>query len=147
MMAEHVENFIYGLIEKTRSNTLKWISVEKIDEWEKIKKQIQQSKEVNLKDYFIDDIKSYCISKSSGYVLLLNIRYGNAPVFSPALDKYILVVKINEDIMPENLSNYDFQGYQSLLLELLEEIEFQKSEECNMPDSLYMFFDKILGDD
>lgn len=147
MMAEHIENTIVRMIDKTQNGVLKWKSVDKIDEWESVKRQIERTKEVNLKDYFIDDSKSYGVYKNGGYVLVLNIRYGNAPVFSPALDMYILVVKINEDLLPENLSNYDCKGYKDLLHELVETIEYQKKEEYIMPDCLYDFLDKILGEE
>ncbi len=147
MMAEHIENKIVEMIEKTKNGALRWKPVDKIDDWEYVKKQIEKTKEVNLMDYFIDDTKSYAICKDGGYVLVLNIRYGNAPVFSPALDKYILVVKINADLMPENLSNFDRQGYKELLKELVEAIEYQRNEEYIMPDCLCDFLEKVLGED
>lgn len=147
MIAEYVENRIIELINKTKEGVLKWKSVDKIYEWAEIKKQIEKTKEVDLKDYFIDDTKSYYVYKNGGYIMVLNIRYGNAPVFSPVLDKYILVIKINIDFMPQNLSNYDCQGYKNLLEELVTEIEYQMNEEYNMPDCLYNFFEKILGED
>ena len=144
MMAEHIEIIIEQMIEKTKSEVLKWKSIDKIDGWEDVKKQIEKTKEVNLKDYFIDDTKSYGIRKSGGIVAVLNIRYGNAPIFSSALDKYILVVKINADLMPQNLSRYDVQGYKELLQELVEAIECQRDEEYDMPDCLYEFLEKVL---
>ena len=147
MIAEHIENTIVEMIEKTKNGVLKWKPIDKIDKWENVKKQIEKTKEVNLKDYFIDDTKSYAVCKSGGYVMVLNIRYGNAPVFSPALDKYILVVKINADLMPENLSNYDWQGYKDLLQELVKAIEDQRYEEYIMPDCLYNYLAKVLGED
>lgn len=147
MIAEYIENFIIKITSKTEIGTIKWKTVDKIEDWEKIKKEIEKSKEVDLRDYFIDDTKSYCVCKRGGYVLVLNIRYGNAPVFSPALDKYILVIKINADFMPENLSNYDWQGYKSSLQKLIETIDYQINEEYIMPDCLYDFLEKILGED
>lgn len=147
MMAEHIENVITRMINKTQNGVLKWKSVGKYDDWENVKRQIERTKEVNLKDYFIDDSKSYGVYKNGGYVLVLNICYGNAPVFSPALNKYILIAKINADLPPQNLSNCDCEGYKNLLHELVESIEHQKKEEYNMPDCLYDFLDKILGED
>jgi len=146
MIEEYIENTIAPIIEKTKNGVLKWKSVDKIDDWKNVKKQIEKNKENNLKDYFIDDTKSYALCKSGGCIMVLNIRYGNAPVFSPALDKYILVVKINAEYMPENLSNYDWQEYKDLLQELIESIEYQRNEENIMPDCLYNFFEKMLGE-
>lgn len=147
MMAEYIENVIARMIYKTKNGVLNWKSVGKIDDWENVKKQIERTKEVNLKDYFINDSKSYGVYKNGGYVLVLNICYGNAPVFSPALDMYIFVVKINADLPPQNLSDYDREGYKNLLHELVESIEHQKKEEYTMPDCLYDFLGKILGED
>lgn len=145
MVAEHVENFILGLITKTQDGKLKWKVVDKIDTWEKIKRHIE--KEIDLKEYFINESKSYGINKSGGYVMLLNLQYSNAPVFSPALDKYDLFIKINDDFIPQNISNYDYQGYKDLLLQLIEAIEMKENEEYIMPDCMYDFFEKILEED
>lgn len=145
MVAEHVENFIRELIKKTENGKLKWKIIDKFDAWEIIKRQIE--KEIDLKDYFINDTKSYGICKSGGYVMLLNVQYGNAPVFSPVLDKYVLFIKINDDFLPQNLSGYDWQCYKDLLLELIEAIETKENEAYNMPDCMYDFFEKILEED
>ena len=145
MIAEHVENFILGLIMKTQGGKLKWKVVDKIDTWEKIKKQIE--KEIDLKGYFINESQSYGIKKFGGYVMLLNLQYSNAPVFSPALDKYDLFIKINDDFFLQNVSDYDDQGYKDLLLELIGIIKMREKEKCIMPDSMYDFFKKILEED
>lgn len=146
MVADRIETFIKGLINETRNENLKWKRVSKIKEWEKLKIEIECTKEVDLKDYFIDDTKSYCITKSEGYVMVLNIRYGNAPVFSPALDKDVLVIKINEEFLPQNLSLYDVDGYKDLLKELVVVIEHQINVEYLMPDCMYEFFKYVVGE-
>lgn len=145
MITEHVKNFIVELIKKTESGKLKWKVIDKLDTWELIKRQIE--KEIDLKDYFINDAKSYGMNKSGGYVILLNVQYGNAPIFSPVLDKYILFIKINDDFLPQSLSDYDEQGYKDLLLELIEAIETKENEAYNIPDCMYSFFEKILEED
>lgn len=147
VVADNIEIFINGLINETRRKNLKWKRVSKIKEWEKLKKEIESAKEVDLKDYFIDASKSYCITQNEGYVMVLNIRYGNAPVFSPALDKDVLVIKINEDFLPQNLSLYDVDGYKDLLKELVDVIERQINVEHLMPDCMYEFFRHVLGED
>lgn len=146
MIADRIETFIIGLISETRKENLKWKRVSKIKEWEILKKEIERTTEVDLKDYFIDDTRSYCINKSEGYVMVLNIRYGNAPVFSPALDKDVLVIKINEDFSPQNLSLYDMDGYKELLKVLVDSIEHQINIEYLMPDYMYEFFSDVLGE-
>lgn len=145
MIAEHVENFILKLIMNTKEGKLKWKVIDRINTWEKIKRQI--GKEIDLKGYFINESKSYGINKCGGYVMLLNLQYSNAPVFSPALDKYFLFIKINDDFSPQNISDYDYQGYKDLLLELIEAIEMKENEEYVMPDDMYDFFEKILEED
>lgn len=147
VVADNIEIFINGLIHETRRKNLKWKRVSKIKEWVKLKKEIESTKEVDLKDYFIDTSKSYCITQNEGYVMILNIRYGNAPVFSPALDKDVLVIKINEDFLPQNLSLYDVDGYKDLLKELVDVIERQINVEHLMPDCMYEFFRHVLGED
>lgn len=147
MVAEQVEIFISGLIEKTRTRKLKWKSIDDLENWETIKKQIIKTREVNLDDYFVDDEKSYGIYKNGGYVMVLRLQYGNAPVFSAALYKYILVIKINDDFLPQNITDYDCEGYKDLLQELIKAIEYQKGDQCTMPDCMYEFFGKILGED
>jgi len=145
MVAECVENFILKLVKKTQEGRVKWKVIDKINTWEKIKRQIE--KEVDLKGYFINEFKSYGINKCGGYVMLLNLQYSNAPIFSPALDKYVLFIKINEDFLPENISDYDYQGYKDLLLELIKAIEMKENEKYIMPDCMYEFFEKVLEED
>lgn len=145
MIAERIYNFLIELIDKTNNEELDWQLVEKISTWEQIKKEIVNGKEFDLEDYYIDDKKSYVLNEGVGYVFALRMRYGNAPIFSPALDKYVLVVKINDEHEPENLSKYDAEeGYKGLLEELINLIEACKIYN-NMPDSMYDFFDRILG--
>lgn len=147
MGGEQVEEFISGLIKKTKKGTLNWKEMDKLDNWKIIKEEIEISKEINLKDYFIEGKKSYVISKCGGYVILLKLQYGNASVFSSALDKYILVIKISEEFLPINLSAYDVQGYKDSLKELIDIIETKKYEKIDMPDRMYEFFEMILEDD
>lgn len=143
MVAEQVDRFILGLVERTREGALKWKEAGKIVEWEELKKSIIKSDD--FKDYFIDDSKSYVIQKNDGYVFLINTRYGNAPVFSRAFDKYVLFVKINEDLSPQNLSDYlGEKDFQEKMRKLVNEIETKKCEKYEMPQVLYDFMNDIL---
>lgn len=148
MIADRIEKFIFDLINITGKGELEWKYVDKFAEWERIKKEIEKAEELNLKDYLIDNTRSYCINKGGGYVMVLHIRYGKAQVFSPALDKYVLIIKMNDDLLPENLSNYNGEdGYKSLLMDLVKEIELQKRKQYDMPEYMYEFFDKVLEED
>lgn len=147
MVSENIKNFIWELIKKTESGNLKWREVDKIDAWETIKKQIEKEKIDDLKGYFINADNSYGIRKCGGYVILLNAKYSNSSIFSSALDKYLLFIKINDELLPENLSSYDCQGYRELLQRLIKVIKNKEKELYNMPDCMYEFFEKILGED
>ena len=147
MIADRIEKFIFDLINKTSKGDLEWKCVDKFVEWELIKKEIERAEEFSLKKYFIDNTRSYCIHKGGGYVIVLHIRYGKAQVFSPALDKYVLIIKMNDDLLPENLSSYGEDGYKNLLINLVQEIELQKHPKYDMPDYMYEFFDKVLEED
>ena len=144
MVADQVENFINELQNKTHSGRLAWKPVSRVEDWERKKHRIEKADNIELKDYFIEDDQSYAIEKKGAYVMLLRLRYGNASIFSPALDKYILVAQINEEIPLENLSGYDCEGFEKELEKLLQLIEDKKWEKYEMPDDLHRFFDMIL---
>ena len=148
MVADRIEKFILRLKDKTQERKLRWKVLSQYAEWDRIKEEIEKSVRVNLKNFYIDDEKSYCLNKNNGYVIVLYVRYSKAPIFSPALDKFILLVKLNDDFPPENLSTYNSEdGYNSLLFELIEVIDKQKWEEYRLPEYMYDFFDKILKED
>ena len=147
MVADQVENFIEELQKRTGSGRLVWKPVNKMEDWENKKHRIEKSDNIELKDYFIEDDQSYVIEKNGAYVMLLRLRYGNASIFSPALDKYILVAQIHEEIPLENLSGYDYEGFEKELEKLLQLVEDKKWEKYEMPDGLHRFFDMILGDE
>lgn len=146
MVADQVESFINGLQERTSNGRLVWNPVSGVEDWEKKKHRIEKSKDIELKDYFIEDDQSYVIEKNGAYVMFLRLRYGNAAIFSPALDKYILVAQINEENPLENLSGYDCEGFEKELEKLHQLIEDKKWEQYEMPDDLHRFFDMILED-
>lgn len=148
MMADQIERFILKLKDKTQEGEVKWNVLSQFAEWNSIKKEIEKSSRVNLKNYYIDDEKSYCFKRNNGYVIVLYVRYSKAPIFSPALDKCILLVKMNDDFPPENLSTYNSEdGYGNLLIELLKVIDKKKQEEYNLPECMYDFFYQILRKD
>lgn len=149
MVADQIDNFIDELLEKTRSGKLElsWKPVNKIDDWEKKRQRIEKADDINLKDYFIEDDQSYGIEKNGACVMLLKLRYGNASIFSPALDRYLLIAQINEELPLENLSGYDYEEFKEKLEQLLQTIEEKKWEKYEMPDDLSRFFAMILGEE
>lgn len=147
MMADQVERFILELKDKTQKGKLKWKVLTQFAECDRIKKEIEKSSRINLKNFFIDAEKTYYLNINDGYVIVLYVRYSKAPIFSPALDKRILLVKIN-GFPPENLSAYNsVDGYGNILLELTEVINEQKQEEYSFSEYMFDFLDKILRED
>lgn len=148
MIADQIERFILDLNCKTQEGELKWKVLAQFTECDRIKKEIEKSSKVNLKNFFIDDERSYCLNKGDGYVIVLYVRYSKAPIFSPALDKRFLLVKINDDFPLENLSAYSGEdGYGGLLLELAETIDVQIQEKYSTLEYLHEFFVRMLGED
>ena len=90
--------------------------------------------------------KTVCIFRYLG-VAKNSVKYGNAVVFSPALDKYLLIAKIHEGMPLENLTKYSSDEYIVQLKQLHEEIQRECYGKYEMPDELYKFLDKILEED
>ena len=148
MIAEQIEEFILALKEKTQKGQLYWQILSQIDERNKIKREIEKLRKSGLKNYFITDEKSYCLNKCNGYVIVLYLRYSKATIFSPSLDRRILLVQISSDFPIENLSEYSGEnGFNNLLQELVQIIEQQKKEKYSFPDDLYSFFNKVLEEE
>ena len=143
MKEERIEKFIEKLIKKTEKKKITWKVLNKIDDWKNIKEEIKVIKQEDLKNYFIEENKSYCIVKAGGYVILLRMRYGNASIFSPVLDRYVLLVKINEELYTVNLADYAIDGYDEMIEKLYEIIEQQKRNKYNITDCLNEFLEKI----
>ena len=147
MIDEQIENVIIEMQEKTENNKIKWISVNKLHNWNRIKSRIEKAKDENLKDFFIDEDYSYGFEKKEGYILLLNMRYSRASIFSPALDKHILIAIKNRDLIPINLSLYVKDGYRALVEELVGKISIQMEKDHEEPGDLYNFLAAMLEDD
>lgn len=147
MIDEHIENVIIEMQEKTENDKIKWKRVNKLHNWNRIKSRIEKAKDENLKDFFIDEDYSYGFEKKEGSILLLNMRYSRASVFSPALDKHILIAIKNRDLIPINLSQYVTDGYRKLVEELVDKITIQIEKHHEEPGDLYNFLAAMLEDD
>ncbi|MCI6064845.1 hypothetical protein MR818_05650 [bacterium] len=144
MVSEHINGFIMQLIEKTEKGQIKWQRIERMPDWYIEKRMLTHM--IN-EEYFIDDEESFFIEKEDGYLVFLCVKYGNAVVFSPALDKYLLIAKIHEGMPLENLTKYSSDEYIVQLKQLHEEIQRECYGKYEMPDELYKFLDKILEED
>ena len=148
MVADRIEEFISALKDKTQQEQLDWQILSQLPEHNKIKREIEKLGRSSLKNYFIDEEKSYCLYKCRGYVIILYLQYSKAAVFSPSLDRRILLVQISKDFPFQNLSLYNAEdGYDKFLQELSQIIERQRQERDCAPDNLYAFFNKILEEE
>lgn len=77
----------------------------------------------------------------------MNMRYSRASIFSPALDKHILIAIKNRDLIPINLSLYVKDGYRALVEELVGKISIQMEKDHEEPGDLYNFLEAMLEDD
>lgn len=141
MLAERTEEFINGLCVKTKAGKVEWKPLRICKEWKRFAEELNQENE-KLADFGIDLDNSYFFSKVGGYVFLLEAHYGNKSLFSPAMDKYVLTVKINAMIPFQYLCDSENAEWKPLLEELFQCI-FQ-NDVYAMPDALYNFMDKVL---
>ena len=145
MVAERIEKFISVLKDKMQQEQWDWQILSQVPEYNKIKRGIEKLVRSSLKNYFIDDEKSYCLNKCGGYVIILYLQYSKADVFSPSLDRRILLVQISKDFPFQNLSLYNAEdGFDESLQELSQIIERQRQERNCFPDDLYVFLNKML---
>lgn len=143
MMADQVENFIDGLIKKTRQNELEWQLFNACKDKYEILKEIENGR--GKFDPGVNTIResaSYYIEVDSGKVFLFEIFHGDPKVTSPQYDTLSLMVKIN-DILP--LDNIAMDNVQEDLMSLKLLIENQIEEKCCYPDVLYAFFNRVIG--
>lgn len=141
MQAERTEGFIEGLCEETQSGQIKWQPLRMCKEWERF---VTESDDMNgeLEAYGVELDNSYFFAKEGGYVFLLEVHYGNKKLFSPAMDKYVLAVKINDMIPFQYLCDSENAEWKPLLEELYRYV--CREDSYAMPDALYEFMDKVL---
>lgn len=146
MMSDQIESFLDGLIQNTANRKLKWKTLNNLKCWEKFCLELRTTELKKYKEYSFSETDSFYIYKNGGYVLLLSACYSNAPVFSPALDKKFLIVKICSDMPFNNLCEYDSNEFKEKINILHKEI-CEKSVQKEMPDAMYAFFDSVINGD
>lgn len=146
MMAEHVESFISGLIEKTKEGKLDWKPFSTFKEKREIIVELENGR--GGFDYCMNSIrpsKSYFLQSGDGFVFLFEIYHGDPEVTSPAMDTIGLMVKINSVLPLDNLSRFGEEEQEALEnLKLL--IENYLEEKWCYPDVLYDFMYSVLND-
>ena len=146
MMAEQVESFIDGLIEKTKEGKLDWKPFSTFKEKREIIVELENGR--GGFDYGTNSIrpsKSYFLQSGDGFVFLFEIYHGDPEVTSPAMDTIGLMVKINSVLPLDNLSRFGEEEQEALEnLKLL--IENYLEEKWCYPDVLYDFMYNVLKD-
>ncbi len=146
MMADQVESFINGLIKKTKDGKLDWKPFSTFKEKREIIVELENGR--GGFDYGVNSIrqsKSYFFQSGDGFVFLFEIYHGDPEVTSPAMDTIGLMVKINNVLPLDNLSNFGEEEQEALEnLKLL--IENYLEEKWCYPDVLYKFMSSVLED-
>ncbi|MCM1235890.1 MAG: hypothetical protein NC489_37845 [Ruminococcus flavefaciens] len=146
MMADQVESFIDGLIEKTKEGKLDWKPFSTFKEKREIIVELENGR--GGFDYGVNSIrqsKSYFLQSGDGFVFIFEIYHGDPEVTSPAMDTIGLMVKINNVLPLDNLSSFGEQEQEALEnLKLL--IENYLEEKWCYPDVLYKFMSSVLED-
>ena len=106
MIYEQIEGFIQSLTTNIQKNTILWNRLISLQEKDKYIEEFNLNYKEQYPGYIIDPQSSYFLSINSGFVFLLNLFYVNKQLFSPSLDKKILLVKIDSTSVMENLSSY-----------------------------------------
>ena len=146
MMAENIQSFIEGLIEKTKEGELDWRPLSLNKYWKDIESELENEK-VAI-DFGVNSIRisnSYYLKSGEGFVFLFEIFHGNPEVTSPEFDTVALMVKINDALTIDNLTNFsEYEQEQLRTLQLL--IADYYSTKYSYPDVLYRFFSQVIED-
>ncbi len=144
MMAEQVEAFIDGLIERTKEKKLNWIPFSMFKEKKEIIVELENGR--GGFDYSTNSIResnSYFLQAGDGFVFLFEIYHGDPEATSPAMDTIGLMVKINSALPLDNLSCYNEKEQEALeSLKLL--VESYIEDKYCYPDVLYDFMHNVL---
>lgn len=144
MMAEQVESFIDGLIEKTKEKKLDWLPFSIFKDKREIIVELENGR--GGFDYATNTIResnSYYLQSGDGFVFIFEIYHGDPEVTSPAMDTIGLMVKINSVLPLDNLSNFGEEEQEALeSLKLLVE-NYLEDKYC-YPDVLYDFMHNVL---
>lgn len=143
MIAEQIESFRNGLIEKTKAGRLKWKPLVLYSGWEEIESELIRR---NIPaDYNANSIRvetSYYLESGEGVVLLLEIVHGYPEVTSPEYDTLALLVKVNTLLPIDNLTYFNDEEQEQLrALHLL--IEADYDERYPYPETLYEFMNQV----
>lgn len=146
MMSDQVYGFIEGLIRKTDRGELQW----ELFTTCRIKNEIISEIRNGRADFdpnvnSIRENSSYYLEYDGGYVFLFSVYHGDADVTSPEFDTESIMVKINDVLPLMDLSSY-YEDEQKKLSQLRLIVENYLETRYPLPDTLYDFMNKIVGD-
>ena len=147
MMSDQVYRFIEGLIKKTDRGKLQWELFTSCRIKNEIIGEINNGR-ANFDPIFnsIRENASYYLKCEEGYVFLFSVYHGDADVTSPEFDTDSIMVKINDVLPLMDLSLY-FEEEQKKLSQLRLMVENYLETRYPLPDTLYDFMYKVVGND
>ena len=146
MMGEQVENFVEGLIEKTRKGKLDWKPFLSLKNRRDILEELENGR--GDFDYMTNSIKestSYFLQSGEGFVFLFEIYHGDPQMPSSLNSTIGLMVKINSVLPLNSLLSYT-ESMQEEMEKLKLLVENYIEEKYCYPDVLYDFMHKVLKD-
>ena len=145
MISEQIESFIDELLRKTERNELDWRPIVALKEWNSRVWMDEYIRQGFSKDS-IHISKSFFLQSGEGYVFLIDILRGNTAETSATEDIVTLMVKINDVLPVDDLSEYVIFE-QDKLRSLQIVIEKYFKQKFTYPDVLYRFFDQVVSTD
>lgn len=146
MMRENVENFIEGLLDKTKAGELDWMPFSTFKDKREISREFENGRaNSGYSPESVREPNSYYLKSGDGFVFLFEVCHGDPDVISPAMDTIELMVKINSVLPLDNLSNYGGEEGQEMLERLKLLVENYLEEKYRYPDALCEFMGTVLS--
>lgn len=146
MMVEQTYKFLSCLVDMTKNDKIEWKPFSSY----KWRKTVYAELENGCGDFdystnTIKDSASYYFKYKNGYVFLFEIYHGDSDVTSPQWDTLALMVKV-DNVMPlQNITDYNSYEMQSKLKTLRLLVEYNIEQKYNLPDALYNFMNEIIN--
>lgn len=146
MIHEKAFEFIEKLIDNTKENKMEW----KTFSTYKGKRSLIDELENGYGgfDYGVNSIRqeqSYYIKYQGGYIFFFEIYHGDPDVTSPELDTLAVMVKLNNVIPLQNITDYNSIEVQKKLRTLKIVIEHKIEMKYNLPNALYKYMDAVIN--
>lgn len=146
MMAEQTYKFISCLVDMTKNDKIEWNLFSCYKGRKKVYAELENGR--GGFDYGVNTIResnSYYFKYKNGYVFLFEVFHGDPNVTSPQMDSLALMIKLDNEMPLQNITNYDSYEWQSKLKILRLLVEHSIEQKYNLPDALYSFMDDIIN--